>query len=417
MTDHPPEDHHPDFAPEPESSYLGAGATRAVDMQADEEYDEPPIFRAHSHRRVKRGRRLPGCLAVLVALGVIVAGLYYGSTRAYDFIHEHLSRSAADYPGPGTGKVTFQVHQGESATTIGRNLKDAGVVKSVDAFVNAAESNPDSGSIQVGYYTMRKQMKASDALGILIDPHNLMQTVVTIPEGYRVDDVVAALAKKTGIAKSKFEAALQRPERLGLPSYADGKPEGYLFPATYSFAPHATATQMLAAMVARWKQALGDNDLVAGAAALGYTPQQVMTVASLVQAEGRTPADMAKIARVIYNRIEHPSVEGTGGLLQIDATVDYGLGRPLTVGLTQEERQSTDSPYNTFVHAGLPPGPIGSAGDAAIQAALHPAAGDWYFYVTVNLRTGETKFARTYSEFERYNAELQHYCATESKAC
>jgi UPF0755 protein len=264
---------------------------------------------------------------------------------------------------------------------------------------------------------MRKQMKASDALGILVDPHNLVQSAVTIPEGYRVDDIVAALSKKTGIAQSRFEAALAKPGQLGLPSYAHGKAEGYLFPATYDFAPKTTPTQMLAAMVTRWKQALGDNDLETGAQALGYTPEQVMTVASLVQAEGRTPADMAKIARVIYNRVEHPTEQGTGGRLQIDATVDYGLGRPLTVGLTQEERESTDSAYNTYVHAGLPPGPIGSPGDDAIEAALHPAEGDWYFYVTVNLRTGETKFAETYAEFQKDNEELRHYCETESKAC
>lgn len=404
---------------------------RRPDLHAEEdsydeyEYDEPyvehdehPVLHTRGHRAARRGRRLPGCLAAIIALVVVAAGLFYGGSRAYDFVQSHLSDSAPDYPGPGTGRVTFQVHKGDSATTIGRDLKAAGVVKSVDAFIHAADANPKSSGIQVGYYLLRKQMKASDALAILVDHHNLVQTVITIPEGYRVDDIVAALSKKTGIAASKFEAALAQPAKIGLPSYAHGKAEGYLFPATYNFPPDTTPTQMLAAMVSRWKQALGDNDIEAGAAALGITPQQVMTVASLVQAEGRTPQDMAKIARVIYNRVKNPAGGGgTGGLLQIDATVDYALGRPLTVGLTQAERENTDSPYNTYVHPGLPPGPIGSPGDAAIQAALHPADGNWYFYVTVNLRTGETKFAETYAEFQKYNQELQQYCATQSKAC
>ena len=134
-----------------------------------------------------------------------------------------------------------------------------------------------------------------------------------------------------------------------------------------------------------------------------------MTVAALVQAEG-LGRDMSKIARVIYNRIENPGTAGQIGRLQIDATVDYALGRPLTVSLTQEERETTQSPYNTFLNVGLPPGPIGNPGEEAIYAALNPADGDWYYYVTVNLRTGKTKFAESYDEFLQYQAELREYC-------
>ncbi len=169
-------------------------------------------------------------------------------------------------------------------------------------------------------------------------------------------------------------------------------------------------------MVDRWKQAAADLDLEAAAAEIGFEPHEIMTVAALVQAEGREP-DMPKIARVVYNRLENPGTAGQAGFLQIDATVDYALGRPLTVGLTQEERENTQSPYNTFVNKGLPPGPIGNPGEAAISAALSPAQGDWYYYVTVNLRTGKTKFAETYEEFQQYVAELREYCDTKSDAC
>ncbi len=180
---------------------------------------------------------------------------------------------------------------------------------------------------------------------------------------------------------------------------------------------------MLKQMVDRWRQSVGDNDVESIAASLGCeegkttgcTPEQVMTVASLVQAEGRGD-DMAKIARVIYNRLQNHD-EGTVGKLQIDATVLYALGRDGNSPLTTDEIESTDSPYNTYMYAGLPPGPIGAPGDEAIQAALHPADGDWYYYVTVNLATGETKFAETYDEFLQYKAEYQEYCATQSDRC
>src|SRR5215475_14090783 len=96
----------------------------------EEEAEDAPLLPARSHRAGRRGRRLPGCLAVLVALAVVVAGLFYGGSRAYHFVHDHLSGSAPDYSGPGTGRVTFQVQEGEGAAAIGRDLKQAGVVKS-----------------------------------------------------------------------------------------------------------------------------------------------------------------------------------------------------------------------------------------------------------------------------------------------
>ncbi len=255
-------------------------------------------------------------------------------------------------------------------------------------------------------------MSADDALAVLVDPSNIVKTTVTVPEGLRVVDVVDVLAKRTGFKKSEFQAALKDPS-IGLPAYAKGNPEGYLFPATYAFGPKDKPVDMITKMVARWKQAAAENHLEDQAAALGYTPEQMMTIASLVQAEGRG-SDMPKIARVIYNRLEGPgSKQGTNGLLQIDATVNYALGRKGIATVTTDETH-TDSPYNTYVHPGLPPAPIEAPGDAAIQAATHPAKGDWYYYVTVNLKTGETKFAKTYDEFLTYRQELKDYCANES---
>jgi len=385
---------------------------------AEHEHEHGPA-RAGGHRAAGGARRggrrrhgVSGCLAVLIAL-IVVGGLVaVGGTKGYHFLKDHLGGSAADYAGPGTGSVTFEVHQGDTATAIGRNLKDDGVVASVQAFIDAAKADSRSGGIQVGFYQLKEQMRASAALAVLIDHKNLVQNTVLVREGVRVADVVGLVAKASKKPTAQVEQALSK---VTLPDSAGGDPEGYLFPATYAFAPGATPGDMLSEMVSTWQKqatAAGLKDTTIDGHP--YTVQQLLTVASLVQSEGKTPSDMAKIARVIYNRIENPGAQGQAGLLQIDATVDYALHRPLTVGLTQAEREGTDSPYNTFLHKGLPPGPIGNPGAAAIKAAVHPASGDWYYYVTVNLATGETKFAHTYAEFQQYVAEHQHYCATQS---
>lgn len=370
-----------------------------------------PVHEPGRRRSRRRGRGLPGCLAVLVALAVVVGGFYFVVTWGVDRVRDQFE-SAADYAGPGHGKVTFEVHQGDTIAEMGRNLKEAGVVASVEAFTDAAASNPDSTRIQAGFFPLKKEMAAGDVVEILVDPANMVKDTVTIQEGLRVVDIVGILAEQTDFTKAQFDKVLDDPGQLGLPAYAHGNPEGYLFPATYDFGPDATPASILTDMVDRWHQAAADADLEGAAQELGYTPAELMTVASLVQSEGRGD-DMPKIARVIYNRLENPGTAGTIGKLQIDATVNYAAGNTLGAVPTQEDLQ-LDSPYNTYLHTGLPPGPIEAPGDAAIEAAAHPADGDWYYYVTVNLKTGETKFAETPEEFAQYKAELRDYCENES---
>lgn len=366
-------------------------------------------------RRAKKKRRGGiGCLVALVLLAGLAGAAWVGLTAGVDWVQDQFAE-AEDYPGPGSGSVVIEVESGDTATAIGRTLKDAGVVASVEAFTNAARSRSEEAArIQPGSYELMEEMKAVDALSILIDPGNAMITRITVPEGLRAVDVVDLLASKTDFSKKQFRRALEDAEALGLPDSADGNPEGYLFPATYDFGPKDKPADMLRAMVARWEQSAEKNDLVGGAKELGYTPHEVMTIAALVEAEGRGD-DMPKIARVIYNRLENPGTAGTTGRLEIDATVNYALGRNLGVAISSEDLQ-VDSPYNTRVNAGLPPGPIEAPGDDAIAAALNPADGDWYYYVTVDLRTGETKFASNYDEFLSYKAEFRRYCET-SDAC
>lgn len=362
----------------------------------------------------RRHRGFIGCLLPLLVLGSAVALVVFGGIKGVDWVKSQFG-DPEDYAGPGTGSVTVRVYEGDSATDIGRELEEKGVVASVEAFVEAAKHRTDEAAgIQPGSYEMKRKMKADDALSVLVDHENAMVARVTIPEGLRAVDIVDVLAENTDFPKRAFQKVLDQPGKLGLPPYAEGNPEGYLFPATYDFSPDDKPADMLRQMVARWQQSAQEADLGERAKALGYTPHEVMTIASLVEAEGRGD-DMPKVARVIYNRLENPGTAGTTGKLEIDATVNYALGRNLGVALSPDEL-NVDSPYNTRRYKGLPPGPIESPGDAAIEAALNPSDGDWYYYVTVNLKTGETKFAETFDEFLQYKSEYQEYCSS-SEAC
>lgn len=372
--------------------------------------DEPEYAPEGGRRKKRRG--VPGCLAVLVALAVLAGGFYVVVTKGVEFLSDQFA-NVEDYSGPGEGRVVFEVAEGDTIAEMGRGLKDEGVVASVQAFLDAAAADPSSSSIQVGYYELQKQMKASDALEILMDPANQVKSTVTVPEGMRVEDVVQLLGKQTDFPAAKWEKALG--QDIGLPDWAAGNPEGYLFPATYELGPKDKPVDVLRAMVDRWRQAAEDAQLEERAAELGKTPAELMIIASLIEAEGRGD-DMPKISRVIYNRLDGPGDKaGTNGLLQIDASVNYGLDQELGVALTTEQL-AQDTPYNTYTRPGLPPTPIEAPGDAAIAAAANPAEGPWYYYVTVDLATGETKFAATYDEFLQYKAELQEYCET-SDAC
>jgi UPF0755 protein len=310
----------------------------------------------------------------------------------------------ADYTGPGSGAVVVEVQEGDNASDIAQSLVDQGVVKSAEAFTDAATANPDSTGIQVGFYEMREKMSAEQALEVLIDPENMIQDAVTLREGLTVDQIVGVLAKETDFSKADFRKVLQRPDALGLPSYAEGNPEGYLFPATYQIAPDATPRSILRQMVDRFKQAADELELEAGAERLGVSPHDVMTVASLVQAEARFDQDFAKVSRVIYNRLDEPMP------LQFDSTVHYAEGRDGSVG-TSDEARNSDSEYNTYKQPGLPPTPIMAPGEQAIEAALNPAEGSWLFFVTTNPDTGETKFAESYDEHLQYKQEFDEWCA------
>ena len=360
--------------------------------------------RARRARRDGRGgrpRRRLRWIAPVAALLVILVPLAIGGVYVYSLYMNKYH--PADYPGAGTGSVVVQVTAGDSPTSLGPKLARLGVVASARAFVLAAEHSPNPAGLLPGFYGMHKHMKASLAYALLINPNNLVQVKVTIPEGWRLAQVVSYLGAKSGIPLSAYQKVLENPAQLHLPGYANAKPEGYLFPATYAVQPHETALGVLTGMVRRFNQEATTVNLTASAKQVHLSEAQVVVMASLVQAEGGRLSDYPKIARVIYNRLAR------GMPLQLDSTVLYGLNK---FGILASDKDLTStSPYNTYRHKGLPPGPIDSPGAAAIQAVLHPAAGNWLYFVTVNPKTGETLYTSSPAQFQQFRQELAHNLA------
>ena len=334
-------------------------------------------------------------MVVVAALIVLlVGGAWVGAQLLGDAIGGFGSD---DYSGSGSGEVVIEVSPGDSASAIGATLEENDVVASQQSFVDAASQDERALGIQPGFYAMRQQMSGEAALELLLDPASRVQTEVTIPEGLRLDDTVVRLAEASDLPVSDFEKALEHPERLGLPRYAERSAEGFLFPATYTFDPGASAQDMLRAMVDRYHQAADEVGLEAGAAAMGYTPREALTVASLVQAEVAV-RDFGKASRVVRNRLD------SGMTLGFDSTINYALGSDdLTLDNDQLE---TDSPYNTYVNTGLPPGPINSPGEDAMAAAISPPEGSWLYFVAAAPGSDVTRFTDSYDEFLAFKDEF-----------
>ncbi|MET0741642.1 MAG: endolytic transglycosylase MltG [Candidatus Nanopelagicales bacterium] len=340
------------------------------------------------------GRTGRGGLAALVSIVALVALVAVGVV----FGMRLVGGGSNDYPGPGTGEATVQVLPGDSARDIGEALEAADVVKSADAFVEAAAAEEASRGLQPGFYLLKQQMSATGALDLMLDPSSRIMAQVTLPEGLRLTETLDRLAAGTQIPLAELTAAAQNGPAIGLPAYANNNAEGFLFPARYDIQPNDTATSVLSTLVARFGQSSEAVNLEGRAAGVGLTPYQALVVASLLEAEGH-PEDFTKIARVVYNRL------AAGMPLQFDSTVNYALNRD-TVAVSLADLE-VESPYNTYKYPGLPPGPIGSPGEQAMEAALSPAEGDWLYFVTVNPDTGETKFTASYDEFLQFKEELK----------
>lgn len=357
-------------------------------------------------RRAPRRSPLRRILPALVVL-VVIGGLGVGGVYGYQWLTGSVNIGQAeptDYEGPGTGEVVIEVQEGDTGTDIARTLVENDVILSTGPFISLFANTPEAASITPGTYRLKMQMSSSAALTLLLDPESLAGFRVTIPEGLRLSDIYPRLSEATGIPVEDFEALTGDPDAIGVPENPAGSIEGYLWPGRYDIPEDATAEQVLTMMWERMKAELE---------ARGIPPEQwhsTLTIASIAEKEARTPEDYGKVARTIDNRLAGiGEAGGTPMKLQLDSTVAYVSGRK-AVSTTPEER-AVDSPYNTYMRAGLPVGPIANPGAATIDAVLDPPEGDWLYWVTVNTDTGETKFATTKAEHDANVREWQEWAA------
>ena len=345
-----------------------------------------------------RNRRSPvrWTVAALGVIVLIVAGVWAVSTVRSLAPEERAAVAAGQ-------SVDVVVDSGDSLSTLAATLAEAGVVASASGFLATAELDERASGIGPGVYSLQTGMDPAQVIEAMLDPATRAAPLV-LPEGLRLDETLRITSERTGLPLADLEAAVVDSGDLGLPEWSAGRAEGFFFPASYDVIPGRTASEVLGAMVGRFDIAADEISLEKRAKRTGLTPYEVLIVASLVQAEA-APEDFRKVARVVYNRLEQ------GMKLQFDSTVNYAL-RQDTFFLT-EDMLTTSSPYNTFVIDGLPPGPINSPGQEALDAALNPAKGDWVYFVTVDPETLTTRFTADYDQFLEWKQKFRDtYAAT-----
>ena len=344
-------------------------------------------------------------LALALVL-VVGASAWLIGAPVYRYFHP------ADYSGSGTGSVVVTVQSNDGAAQIGSRLRKAGVVASQRAFTDAAGDNSRSTNIQPGSYRMHRHMSASRAVTLLLDPSSRVNSDVVVTEGATTLDVRSRLIAAPctasspantvcglGLSVASVDAALKNVAALGLPTdfTSSGKAptsaEGFLYPATYPFDETTTAESALQQMVGKFTDQARTTGFSAEAAALGLTAYQQLIVASIAQSEAIFPADMAKVARVILNRIK------AGRPLQIDATSSYECKLAGTAA-SKCVYADVQGPYNSYNNLGLPPTPISNPGADAMTAAASPTAGNWLYYVNADA-AGHLFFTNSEAEFTK----------------
>ncbi|WP_416905231.1 endolytic transglycosylase MltG [Micromonospora echinospora] len=353
------------------------------------------------------GRTVLALLLAFVLLGAIGGGAFYGFDRVQSYF------VTPDYDGAGTGELTVEVKQGALIADIANVLYSAGVVKSAQAFIDAAEENSRSKNIQPGTYKVRKEMSGESALGMLLDLKNKIVNGITIPEGRSAKQTYKLLSEKTQIPVEDFEAAAKDPEALGVPDWwftrNDGKKvvksiEGFLYPDTYEVPPKATAEVILKEMVANFLTVTGKMQFAERVQKErgGISPYEALIVASLAQAEAGTKTDLGKVARVAYNRAYSGTFDC--GCLEMDVTVNYylestGQQTKTSAQMTQKDLDNPKNPYNRKLR-GLVPTPINNPGKDAMEGAMDPPEGKWLFFVAVD-KEGNSEFAETYEQHQK----------------
>ncbi|WP_399882827.1 endolytic transglycosylase MltG [Streptomyces sp. BBFR51] len=395
-----PEPQRTDWDPGPdegEHAFFAGGDDGDEDDAADDGRED----RRSRGGKPKKRRSGCACLVVCLVLGGGVAGVgYFG----YQFYQDRFG-AAPDFAGEGNGEqVTVTIPKGAGGSTIGQELKRQGVVKSVDAFIAAQQSNPQGKSIQDGVYTLQKEMSAESAVELLLNPKSRSNLIIA--EGRRNVDVYKLIDKRLEVKEgTTAKVAKSEYKSLGLPDWALNHKnvkdplEGFLYPSSYSAAKGQKPEDVLKQMVARASEQYEKIGLEKKAEGLGLEgPWELLTVASLLQAEGKTHDDFRKMSEVIYNRLKESNTE-TNQKLQFDSSFNYLKGQS-KIHISESEINTNTDPYNTYTNKGLPPGPIGNPGEEALQAALNPTKDGWIYFVATD-GVKKTEFAKTHDEFLR----------------
>ena len=315
---------------------------------------------------------------------------------AFTFGVREINQAGGGYPNfpertiSATEKnVSISIPTGATGAEIAKLLKIAGVVASAESFFRAAVANPKASSIAPGTHSLSLKISGKTALEQLLDPKRITD-LIKITEGAWNSEVFAQMVATKNWSANPAQSA----KKVVLPEGITAL-EGVLFPAQYSFAEGTSQVAALQSMVNRFNGAISTINFVDPAGKLNR--QQLVTLASLVQAEGDTK-DFAQISRVIRNRL------AIGMPLQLDSTVHYLKNTRGQIFLSNKSTKLR-SPYNTYQNYGLPPAPIGNPGLAALKAAIAPAEGDWLFFITV--APGDTRFTKSFSEFNGWKLVYQ----------
>ena len=382
------------------------------DEDAGDAKDKPKSrkqLRMEKVERRQRKRRRHWLTSLVIVITLAAVGVL--GYKAIGIMRDASAQAthAEDYKGNGEGEVTVTIPEGASGLDIGDILQEKGVVASGKAFTNAVKNNPKGNTIQPGTYKLKKKMSANAALQALLDPETKGDHTLTVSAGHTKQIVKDRLKQVGNFTDEQIDAAFADTAGIGLPAEAGGNVEGWLAPGTYDVTEKATPKDLVKQMVSRTVTQLKDLKV----------PKEdyhaVLTKASIIEREVNDSRYYGQVARVIENRLAQTNGE-THGLLQMDSTVQYGLGRFGGIPNSTELADSNNA-YNTYVHQGLPPGPIGSPSEEAIKAVLNPPAGSWLYFVTVNLETGETLFSSTSEEQKTNTKKLDEYCKKNEEIC
>jgi UPF0755 protein len=312
------------------------------------------------------------------------------------------------FHGDGSGRVVVQIPKGASVSEVGQILDEQGVVSSSTLFQIRVTLAGKRSELYPGSYTLAAGMSYGDAIDALSVPPVKRTITATIPEGLSRRQVVPLL-RSAGVS-GDYLAATERSKLLDPANYgAEGARnlEGFLFPATYELPPDGTAAQLVERQLEAFKQRIDAIDM-SYARSKNLNRYDVLIIASMIEREVQIPKERRLVAAVIYNRLKHDIPLG------IDATIRFAVNN-YTEPLSPVELE-TQSPYNTRIYGGLPPGPIGNPGEAAIRAAANPARVNYLYYVVEPYTCGEHVFSSSYAEFERNAAAYQRALEKEGEA-